>query len=159
MYAIGRRGDSGGCPTRACTVRVGDRVRFDGQVWDVGGLDADTVYPVGIVERWFRWRLDLPDAQQLHARLQQRHDDKRSADLWAAAYYPTTIAVLRIMLSAQHGRFCRPLPPTVIAAARERVAVEVTSGYTPSGGFDPFLHWLNSPPSDRDEAASSELLG
>lgn len=30
--------------TRAGTVRVGDRVRFDGQVWDVGGLDAGTVY-------------------------------------------------------------------------------------------------------------------
>lgn len=30
--------------TRARTVRVGDRVRFDGQVWDVGGLDAGTVY-------------------------------------------------------------------------------------------------------------------
>ncbi len=30
--------------TRAGTVRVGDRVRFDGQIWDVGGLDAGTVY-------------------------------------------------------------------------------------------------------------------
>lgn len=30
--------------TRAATVRVGDRVRFKGQVWDVGGLDAGTVY-------------------------------------------------------------------------------------------------------------------
>ncbi len=30
--------------TRAGTVRVGDRVRFDGQAWDVGGLDAGTVY-------------------------------------------------------------------------------------------------------------------
>ena len=30
--------------TRAGTVRVGDRVHFDGQVWDVGGLDAGTVY-------------------------------------------------------------------------------------------------------------------
>ena len=30
--------------TRAATVRVGDRIRFDGQVWDVGGLDAGTVY-------------------------------------------------------------------------------------------------------------------
>jgi putative transposase len=30
--------------TRAGTVRVGDRVRFDGQVWDVGGLDAGTAY-------------------------------------------------------------------------------------------------------------------
>lgn len=32
--------------TRAGTVRVGDRVRFDGQSWDVGGLDAGTVYLV-----------------------------------------------------------------------------------------------------------------
>lgn len=114
---------------------------------------------IGIVERWFRWRLDLPDAQRLHTRLQQRHGEKRDADLWAAAYYPTTVALLRIMLSAQQGQRYRPPARHVLEPARERVAAEVTSGYIPTGGFDPFLHWLNTPVSDCDEAAPAELLG
>lgn len=112
----------------------------------------------GIVERWFRWRIDLPDSQQLHARLRQRHPDKRSADIWAAAYYPTTVALLRVMLAAQHRQGHRPLPPQVVQLARDRVASEVTSGYVPTGGFDPFLFWINAPVSDCDEGATAELL-
>lgn len=114
---------------------------------------------VRIVERWFRWRIELPYAQRLHTRLQQRHPDNRSADVWAAAYYPTTVALLRVMLAAQLGQPHRPLPPAVVLLARERIAADVTSGYIPSGGFDPFLHWINTSTADCDEAASLELLG
>jgi hypothetical protein len=67
-------------------------------------------HAVGIVERWFRWRIELPEPQRLHTRLHQRHADKRSADIWAAAYYPTTVALLRVMLAAQHRQRHRPLP-------------------------------------------------
>lgn len=111
-----------------------------------------------IVERWFRWGIELPHPQQLRARLHQHHPDKRNADIWTAAYYPITIALLRVMLAAQHGQRHRPPPPAVVQLARERVAAEVTSGYVPSGGFDPFLFWINTPVSDCDEAAPHELL-
>lgn len=112
-----------------------------------------------IVERWFRWGIELPRPQQLRARLHQHHPDKRNADIWTAAYYPTTVALLRVMLAAQHGQRHRPLPSEVVQLARERVAVEVTCGYLPSGGFDPFLRWINTPVSDCDEGAPRELLG
>lgn len=130
-------------------------VRIHGQR-RVSSLFGDAL---GIVERWFRWRIDLPDPQQLHARLHQRHPDKRSADIWAAAYYPSTVALLRIMLAAQHGQRHRPPPPEVVELARERVATDVTSGYVPSGGFDPFLHWIDTPVADCDESAPRELFG
>jgi hypothetical protein len=42
--------------------------------------------------------------------------------------------------------------------ARDRVASEVTSGYVPTGGFDPFLFWINTPVSDCDEGATAEIL-
>lgn len=112
----------------------------------------------GIIERWFRWGIELRGPQQLRVRLHQHHPDKRSADVWAAAYYPITIALLRIMLAAQQGQQHRPPPPGVIQLARERVSAEVTCGYTPSGGFDPFLHWINRPVTDCDEGAPRELL-
>jgi hypothetical protein len=112
----------------------------------------------GIIERWFRWGIELPGPQHLRARLHQHHPDKRSADVWAAAYYPITIALLRIMLAAHQGQHQRPPLPSVVQLARERVAAEVTSGYTPSGGFDPFLHWINRPVTDCDEGAPHELL-
>lgn len=112
----------------------------------------------GIIERWFRWGIELPGPQHLRARLHQHHPDKRSADVWAAAYYPVTIALLRIMLAAQQGQHQRPPLPSVVQLARERVAAEVTSGYTPSGGFDPFLYWINRPVTDCDEGAPRELL-
>jgi len=130
-------------------------VRVHGQR-RVSALYGDAV---GIVERWFRWRIELPDAQRRRTRLQNHHPDKRSADVWAAAYYPTTVALLRVMLAAQHGQRHRPLPPAVVQLARERVAADVTSGYIPSGGFDPFLFWINTPIANCDEAASLELLG
>ena len=113
---------------------------------------------VGIVERWFRWRIELPGPQRRQARLQQRHPGKRSADIWTAAYYPTTIALLRIMLALQKDERHRPLPRGLVEAGRQRVANEVTAGYLPSGGFDPFLHWANATISDCDEAARPELL-
>ena len=79
--------------------------------------------------------------------------------MWAAAYYPTTVALLRIMLSAQQGQGHRPPPPEVVKLARVRVATDVTSGYVPSGGFDPFLHWISTPVADCDESAPRELFG
>lgn len=111
-----------------------------------------------MVDRWFRWGIELPDPQQRQARLHQRHPDKRSADIWAAAYYPMTVALLRVMLAAQSKQQHRPLPAEVVQLARERVATEVTSGYVPSGGFDPFLFWINNRVSDCDEGAPHELL-
>ncbi|MEQ7846189.1 hypothetical protein [Nocardioides kribbensis] len=42
--------------------------------------------------------------------------------------------------------------------ARDRVASEVTSGYVPTGGFDPFLFWINTPVSDCDEGGPHEFI-
>jgi hypothetical protein len=125
-----------------------------------GPLRTSNLYfdALHIIDRWFGWRLELPDAQRLFAKLHAQHEQKRSADIWTAAYYPTTIALLRIMLDLHGARYSPPLAMTLVESARDRVAHDVTAGYHPTGWHDPFLQWLNTQPSPYDESGHTEVL-
>lgn len=42
----------------------------------------------------------------------------------------------------------------LVEEARERIRSEVTYGYIPVGGFDPFLNWLNHKPAPYERLVS-----
>lgn len=113
------------------------------------GRIVDHLFPEAqdVVRRWFD-QLLLPDDQRDRGlRLDRLHRHVTGQAVWEAAYYPTIIALLSIMIRVDQLRDLRPLPMDQVEEARECIRAEVTHGYIPTGGFDPFLTWLNHKPA------------
>lgn len=98
-----------------------------------------------IIDTWHRWHMPLEPSDDRYRRLRKLRPQATHWRAWDAAYYPVIVDLFEVML---------PLEPTkheprqslqVVDRACKQVRDSVTGRYIPTGGFDPFLRWLNRP--------------
>lgn len=123
-----------------------------------GRVLVDHLFPEAqhVVRRWFEQFVRPEEHQERGLRLDGLHRHVLGRVVCDAAYYPMMISLLPIMIDCDPIRDQRRLPLDLVEDARERVLSEVTDGYVPTDGFDPFLGRLNHTPPPYERPGTQE---
>lgn len=93
-----------------------------------------------VVQHYARTIQHDPGLQDIYRSLVHTLDATHRPTLMTLACYPWAVALTAILIDTPRGHAWQTAPPGLRNGIRQRVATEVTGGYTPTGGHDAFMN-------------------